>query len=81
MQLCKASFSLGFREFSANIAGNDLVRVTGYMVRLSDIKKFNKKEGSRINTTVLGAGAAEHTGILERSPRVISHEQNPRYRQ
>ena len=81
MQLCKGAFSMGFREFSANVTGNDLVRVTGYMVRLSDIAKFKRNGGSRINTTVLGAEAAEHTGILERRPRVISHEQNPRFHQ
>jgi len=81
VQLCKGAFALGFREFSANVSGNDLVRVTGYMVRLSDIEKFIGQQGSRINTTVLGAEAAEHTGILKRCARVISHEQNPRYRQ
>ncbi|MFQ0999273.1 YjjI family glycine radical enzyme [Gilliamella sp. BG6] len=77
LQICKAAFKFGFREFTANISGNDLVRVTGYMVRLSDIKRY-KKEGSRINTTFLGAEAAENTennSYLCRKPRVISHEQ------
>ncbi|MEA7586016.1 DUF3029 family protein, partial [Salmonella enterica subsp. enterica serovar Anatum] len=40
----------GMREFTANVSGNDLVRVTGYMVRLSDLAKF-RAEGSRTNTT------------------------------
>ncbi|WP_202115018.1 YjjI family glycine radical enzyme [Gilliamella sp. Pas-s27] len=77
LQICKAAFKLGFREFTANISGNDLVRVTGYMVRLSDIKKY-KQEGSRINTTFLGAEAADdvkNNSYLSRKPRVISHEQ------
>ena len=77
VQICKAAFKFGFREFTANISGNDLVRVTGYMVRLSDIKKY-KQEGSRINTTFLGSEAAEDTennSYLCRTPRVISHEQ------
>jgi YjjI family glycine radical enzyme len=81
LQLCKGAFSCGFREFTANVASNDLVRVTGYMVRLSDIKKFNNAEGSRTNTTVLGAEAAEVTGILERKPRVVGHELRPGYSQ
>ncbi len=72
-QLCKGALSLGLREFTANVASNDLVRVTGYMVKLSDIKAFNES-GSRKNTTILGAEAAEKTGILERKPRVISRE-------
>lgn len=80
-QLCKGAFACGFREFTANIASNDLVRVTGYMVRLSDIKRFNAERGSRTNTTALGAEAADLTGILERKPRVVSHELSPGFDQ
>ena len=72
-QLCKGALALGLREFTANVSSNDLVRVTGFMIKLSDIKKF-KEEGSRKNTTCLGAEAAETVGILKRMPRVISHE-------
>lgn len=74
LQLCKGAFACGFREFTVNVASNDLVRVTGFMVRLSDIQKFNKEKGSRTNTTVLGAEAAENVGILERRPRVVGNE-------
>ena len=81
LQLCKGAFACGFREFTANVASNDLVRVTGFMVRLSDIKKFNAKQGSRSNTTVLGAEAAENVGILERRPRVVGNELYPGYGQ
>ncbi|GIU11146.1 MULTISPECIES: YjjI family glycine radical enzyme [unclassified Shewanella] len=78
MQLCKGALSLGFREFTANVASNDLVRVTGYMVKLSDIARF-KEMGSRTNTTWLGAEAAQNTKILERQPRVVAHEHTPAY--
>lgn len=77
-QLCKGALSLGMREFTANVDSNDLVRVTGYMIKLSDIAKF-KEQGSRTNTTGLGAEAASNTGILNRKPRVVSHEQSPCY--
>jgi len=81
LQLCKGALSCGFREFTVNVASNDLVRVTGYMVRLSDIKKFNEQQGSRTNTTVLGAEAADVTGILDRKPRVVGNELYPGYSQ
>ncbi len=77
-QLCKGALSLGFREFTANVASNDLVRVTGYMSKLSDIATF-KQQGSRTNTTGLGAEAAEVTGILNRKPRVAAQELSPNY--
>lgn len=77
-QLCKGAFASGFREFTANVAGNDLVRVTGYMVRLSDIARHEAAQGSRTNTTALAAEAARMTAILARRPRVVAHELNPR---
>nr|WP_318383091.1 YjjI family glycine radical enzyme [uncultured Enterobacter sp.] len=80
VQLCRGAFNAGMREFTANVSGNDLVRVTGYMVRLSDLKKF-AAEGSRLNTTWLGDEAARNTRILERQSRVVSHEQQMRFSQ
>ncbi len=79
VQLCLGAFKAGMREFTANVSGNDLVRVTGYMVRLSDLEKY-RAEGSRTNTW-LGEEAARNTRILERQPRVISHEQQMRFSQ
>lgn len=75
-QLCKGAFSLGFREFTANVANTDLVRITGYMVKMSDLKFF-KQKGSRTNTTALAAEAVVETDVSKRQPRVISHEQSP----
>ncbi len=78
--LCKGAFASGFREFTANVEGNDLVRVTGYMIRLADVRRF-REEGSRTNTTVLGSEAIATTGILKRRPRVVGHELHPSYGQ
>ena len=64
-------------EITFNVEGCDLVRVTGYMVRLSDINRL-RREGSRINSTVLGAQSVENWGLLDRVPRVISTEYDPR---
>jgi len=76
LQLCKGAFAAGFREFTANVAGNDLVRVTGYMIRLSDVARHDAGDGARTNTTALGAEAARLTGILARKPRVVGLERD-----
>ena len=76
--LAKGALQSGYREFTANVASNDLVRVTGYMVKLSDIAKFDA-QGSRTNTTFLAAEAVKNTGILERKPRVAALEISPSY--
>lgn len=78
--LCKGALAAGYREFTANVASNDLVRVTGYMVKLSDIEKFTQL-GSRSNTTFLGAEAAKNTAILARRPRIVSMETTPVYQE
>ncbi|MBV7316526.1 YjjI family glycine radical enzyme [Shewanella sp. NIFS-20-20] len=76
MDLCLGAFASGYREFTANVESNDLVRITGYMVKLSDIAKY-QAEGSRTNTTFLGAEAADKTQVLARRPRVVSQEMSP----
>lgn len=79
VQLCLGAFKAGMREFTANVSGNDLVRVTGYMVRLSDLENIAPKVHAP--TLRLGEEAARNTRILERQPRVISHEQQMRFSQ
>ncbi|NVC62496.1 YjjI family glycine radical enzyme [Vibrio sp. 05-20-BW147] len=76
--LCKGALAAGYREFTANVASNDLIRVTGYMVKLSEIEQFAQR-GSRSNTTFLAAEAAKNTAILNRRARVISMESMPTY--
>ncbi|XPE37982.1 glycyl radical enzyme domain-containing protein [Shigella flexneri] len=66
------------REFTANVAGNGLVRVTGYMVRLRSGEDPGRLAHAP-DATWLGEEAARNTRILERQPRVISHEQQMRF--
>ncbi|MDX7825257.1 YjjI family glycine radical enzyme [Aeromonas caviae] len=73
LQLCKGALAIGMREFTANVADSDLVRVTGYMIRKSDVARF-AEEGSRLQTTCLGAEASDVTAIRQRAPRVVANE-------
>ena len=76
MAVCKGALQQGLRMFTANVANRELIRVTGYMVRRSDMKKV-VEEGSRLNTSIFGAEAAENCDIFKRQPRVISQETCP----
>ncbi|MRI31387.1 YjjI family glycine radical enzyme [Endozoicomonas sp. OPT23] len=73
MAICKGAFQKGLRMFTANVANNELVRVTGYMVRCSDIKKL-KEEGSRLNTTAFGSEAMDNCGINSRNAQIITDD-------
>lgn len=77
LDVTTGAFAQGMREITFNVEGCDLVRVTGYMVRLSDIDKL-RREGSRLNSTALGADSVENWGLLDRIPRVIGIETDPR---
>ena len=86
MQLCKGAFNAGLREFTANVGGNDLMRITGYMIKQSDIEKY-QDEGSRTNTTWLGEEALKTTQVSQRkqtslpsTSRVVANEFNLTHR-
>jgi YjjI family glycine radical enzyme len=75
VDIVRGAFARGLREITFDVAGSDLVRVTGYMVRLSDVERW-RREGSRTASTALGAEAIDHGHVLERR-RVISSETDP----
>lgn len=72
-QLCIGAFASGMREFTATVSGNDLVRVAGYMVRLSDLVKF-RQEGSRLNTTAPGEESCRNTKFMQRRAQVAGND-------
>ena len=73
MDLIKGSFSHdnenGIRYLSFYSSDSDVVRVTGYLVKRSEIEKLNKGIAVRQNTTGLGKGAKENCKALDRRIR------------
>lgn len=66
LDIIKGSFKRGLRYFSGYLADNDVVRVTGYLVKKSEIEKLRQKRQSLNNVTVFGKGADEKAHALER---------------
>lgn len=77
MDIIKGAFQQGMREFTFNLADSEFVRVTGYLVRRSDVEQYRRERRSRYGSTVLGSNAIQNQGILQRQKRVINHEQTP----
>jgi YjjI family glycine radical enzyme len=69
LDMVNGGFSAGGRYFSIYAADSDVIRVTGYLVKRSEMDKL--AGGSRVlqNTTALGLGAARNARILERKRR------------
>ncbi|MDR2515962.1 MAG: YjjI family glycine radical enzyme [Spirochaetaceae bacterium] len=69
LDMVKGGFSRGGRYFSIYSSDSDVIRVTGYLVKRSEMDKL--AAGTRVlqDTTALGLGAARNGKILERKRR------------
>lgn len=66
----KGAFSLGVQYMSFYSADTDLIRITGYLVKRSEMEKFNKHEAVLQNTTQLGAPSYTTNRLAERKVRM-----------
>lgn len=72
VDVIRGAFASGMRDFTFNLDSNDFVRITGYLVRKSDLAKL---PNARHSSTYLGAGSVENSHVQDRSlKRVVSHE-------
>ncbi len=69
LDIIKGAFQQELRYLSFHDSDSDVIRITGYLVKRSEIEKF--KQGQRVlqNTTHLGTGAAQNGKILQRKVR------------
>jgi hypothetical protein len=73
VDVAKGALTLGMRDVTFNTDTNDFIRITGYLVRKSDLAHLD--EGVRHASTVLGAGSVANAHVDERRvQRVRSHE-------
>ena len=73
VDIIKGAFKLNIRYISVYCEDCDVIRITGYLVKRSDIEKLEKNEQVLNDTVVLGYGAAKNAKILERRLR---HNEN-----
>lgn len=69
MNIVRGAFKNKMRYFSAYSTTCDVVRITGYLVKRSDIEKLQRGEQVLNDAVVLGKGAVENAGILNRKVR------------
>ncbi len=70
LDIIKGAFSLDMRYFSLYCADCDVIRISGYLVKRSEIEKLEKGEKVLRDTTALGLGSVKHSRILERKTRI-----------
>ena len=69
LDIIKGGFENNLRFFSQYSDSCDVVRVTGYLVKKSEMEKLDKGEQVLRDTTVLGKGARDNGKALERKLR------------
>lgn len=70
LDVVKGAFSCGVKYMSFYSADTDLVRITGYLVKRSEMEKFWQGEAVLQNTTRLGAPAYDVNGLVQRKVRM-----------
>ncbi|MGN1343978.1 MAG: YjjI family glycine radical enzyme [Traorella sp.] len=66
LDVVKGGIRSGVRYFSGYEEGGDLVRVTGYLVKKSELEKLERGEASHNSATVLGVGQKNNAKALTR---------------
>ena len=67
--IVRGAFAQQIRYLSFYRSDSDVIRVTGYLVKRSEMEKLAGGENVRQNTTGLGLGAAKNCGVLNRRIR------------
>ena len=77
VDIVRGAFTSGMRDFTFNLDSNDFIRITGYLVRKSDIVDIESR-GARHSSDYLAAGSEAAYHLTERLvkcvPRVFSRE-------
>lgn len=75
VDVIRGAFKNGMRDFTFNLDSNDFIRITGYLVRKSDLAKM---PSARHGSTYLGAGSVADSHVDKRQvKRVVSYESSP----
>ena len=69
VDIVKGAFAKGVRYLSFHDSNSDVIRVTGYLAKRSEMKKLSEGDNVLQNTTLFGLGAANNSKILERKHR------------
>ena len=79
VDIIRGAFTSGMRDFTFNLDGNEFVRITGYLVRKSDLAAIERDAQVRHTSDQLAAGSEETFHLTERAvKRVGCRELTPR---
>ncbi|MFZ1489303.1 MAG: YjjI family glycine radical enzyme [Ilumatobacteraceae bacterium] len=79
VDIIRGAFERGMRDFTFNLDDNEFVRITGYLVRKSDLAAIASQGAVRHGSDYLAAGSEDAYHLTQRAvKRVHAHELSPR---
>ena len=69
LDIIRGAMKMDIRYLSFYSSDSDVIRITGYLVKRSEMEKLDRGENVLQNTTGLGLGAAKNCKILDRRVR------------
>ncbi|MDO8364438.1 MAG: YjjI family glycine radical enzyme [Actinomycetota bacterium] len=79
VDIIRGAFATGMRDFTFNLDNNEFVRITGYLVRKSDLANLAAGSSARHGSDYLAAGSEEAYHLTQRAvKRIGCHERTPR---
>jgi hypothetical protein len=79
VDIIRGAFASGMRDFTFNLDGNEFVRITGYLVRKSDLATIADAGAVRHASDRLAAGSEAAYHLTQRAvKRVGCHERDAR---
>ena len=69
LDIVKGAFAVGDKYISFYASDSDLVRITGYLVKRSEMEKYDRGEAVLQNTTQLGAPTYKSANLANRKVR------------
>ncbi|MEI7547496.1 MAG: YjjI family glycine radical enzyme [Actinomycetota bacterium] len=79
VDIIRGGFASGMRDFTFNLDSNEFIRITGYLVRKSDVQSINNQHGARHGSDHLAAGSEASYHLTQRAvKRVHAHELSPK---
>ena len=69
LDIVRGAMRMNIRYLSFYASDSDTIRITGYLVKRSEMEKLNRGENVLQNTTGLGLGAAKNCKVLDRRVR------------
>ncbi len=79
VDVIRGAFASGMRDFTFNLDSNEFVRITGYLVRKSDLAAIAEHGAARHTSDHLAAGSEEAYHLTERAvKRIGCRERDPR---